>query len=98
MSFDFFFTEGTSFIIYIYTGHKEGLTWLLDCLREAREDRQEEDGDDAAEAIPILPLTEAAVTATEDHNFLTFMAKLGMAPPANEQVHLSNGKSLLLLF
>ena len=66
-------------------GHKEGLAWLVDCLREAREDRDAGE-DDAHEAIPLLPLTEPSVAATEDHNFLNFMAKMGLAPPANEQV------------
>lgn len=66
-------------------GHKEGLVWLLDCLREAREDRQD---DEANEAIPLLPLTEPSVAAMEDHNFLNFMAKMGLAPPSNEQVSL----------
>lgn len=71
-------------------GRKEGLVWLLECLRETRQDRL--DGDDGAgdEAIPLLPLSDSSIDAMEDHNFLNFIAKLGLAPPSNEQVRSIN--------
>ena len=82
------------------TGRKEGLTWLLECLEETLEDRQDEGGD---EAIPLVPLTENAIAAMEDHTFLRFIAKMGLAPPANEQVsfkkiNCGNSNSSLAFF
>jgi len=55
---------------------------LLDSLCEAKDDRQ---SDDTSEAIPLLPLTEDSIKAMDDHNFLNFIAKMGLTPPANEQ-------------
>ncbi|KAI9554386.1 putative TIMEOUT/TIM-2 protein [Daphnia sinensis] len=63
-------------------GRKEGLAWLAECLSEALEDRQDGECD---EAIPLVPLTDCAIASMEDHTFLKFIAKLGLAPPANEQ-------------
>lgn len=56
---------------------------MLDSLCEAKDDRQ---SDDTSEAIPLLPLTEDSIKAMDDHNFLNFIAKMGLTPPANEQV------------
>ena len=36
--------------------------------------------------VPIVPLTEENETAMEDKVFLSFLVKIGLAPPANEQV------------
>lgn len=56
---------------------------MVECLEETLEDRQDEESD---EAIPLVPLAEGAIAAMEDHTFLRFIAKMGLAPPANEQV------------
>lgn len=64
-------------------GRKEGLTWLLECLEETLEDRQDEED---VEAIPLVPLSDMALAAMEDHTFLRFIAKMGLTPPADEQV------------
>ncbi|EFX80319.1 putative TIMEOUT/TIM-2 protein, partial [Daphnia pulex] len=64
-------------------GRKEGLAWLVECLSETLEDREDGEGDE--EAIPIVPLTDISNDAMEDHTFLKFIAKLGLAPPASEQ-------------
>lgn len=59
----------------------------MGCLRETFADRLDDEEDDAnGEAIPLLPLDGAAREAMEDHAFLKFIADLGLAPPANEQV------------
>ncbi|KZS05201.1 putative TIMEOUT/TIM-2 protein [Daphnia magna] len=63
-------------------GRKEGLAWLAECLSEALEDRDDGECD---EAIPLVPLTDCAIASMEDHTFLKFIAKVGLAPPANEQ-------------
>lgn len=39
--------------------------------------------------VAIVPLTEENETAMDDSMFLDFMGKIGMAPPANEQVSLN---------
>lgn len=64
-------------------GHIQGLRWLLESLAEANDDRQ---ADNSNEAIPLLPLEEHSIKAMEDHHFLNFIAKMGLAPPSNEQV------------
>ena len=56
---------------------------MLESLREAKDDRQ---SDDTAEAIPLLPLAEESIRAMDDHHFLNFIARMGLTPPANEQV------------
>lgn len=56
---------------------------MVGCLSETLEDREDGEGD---EAIPLVPLTDISNDAMEDHTFLKFIAKLGLAPPANEQV------------
>lgn len=66
-----------------HAGRKEGLAWLAECLSEALEDREDGECD---EAIPLVPLTDCAIASMEDHTFLKFIAKVGLAPPANEQV------------
>lgn len=58
---------------------------MVECLSETLEDREDGEGD---EAIPIVPLTDISNDAMEDHTFLKFIAKLGLAPPANEQVRI----------
>ena len=40
--------------------------------------------------VPLVPLTEENETAMEDEVFLDFLKRLGIAPPANEQVN--NGR------
>ncbi len=76
--------RGHSTGFFNYAGRKEGLAWLAECLSETLEDREEDGGGD--EAIPLVPLTETAIASMEDHTFLKFIAKMGLAPPANEQV------------
>lgn len=66
-------------------GRTESLAWLVECLTETLEDREDGDVD---EAIPLVPLTDCAIASMEDHTFLKFIAKVGLAPPANEQVCL----------
>ena len=63
----------------------KGLGWLLESLAEANDDRQ---ADNSNEAIPLLPLEEHSIKAMDDHNFLNFIAKMGLTPPSNEQVKL----------
>lgn len=56
-------------------------------MRETFADRLDDEEDDASdEAIPLLPLDGPAREAMEDHAFLKFIAEMGLAPPANEQV------------
>ncbi len=59
---------------------------MVECLSETLEDREDGEGDE--ESIPIVPLTDISNDAMEDHTFLKFIAKLGLAPPASEQVRL----------
>lgn len=72
--------------LFFCAGRKEGLDWLLACLRETFADRMDDEDDADAEAIPLLPLDDAARSAMDDHHFLKFIAQMGIAPPANEQV------------
>ena len=58
---------------------------MAECLTETLDDREEEDGS-SDEAVPLVPLTETANASMEDHTFLKFIAQMGLAPPANEQV------------
>ena len=41
-------------------------------------------------AVPIVPLTEENETAIEDPVFMDFLRRLGLSPPANEQVGCTN--------
>jgi hypothetical protein len=69
---------------HCFTGRREGLQWLLECLQEAHEDRVADE--DSVESVPLLPLSVAATAAMDDHRFLNFIGKLGLAPPSSEQV------------
>jgi len=40
--------------------------------------------------VAIVPLTEENETAMDDGVFLDFLGKIGLTPPANEQVSLEN--------
>ena len=39
-----------------------------------------------SQAVPLVPLTEANEEAMENKNFRKLLRKLGIRPPANEQV------------
>ena len=69
---------------HCFTGGREGLQWLVECLQEAHEDRVADE--DSVESVPLLPLSVAATAAMDDHRFLNFIGKLGLAPPSSEQV------------
>ncbi|XP_053408285.1 protein timeless homolog isoform X2 [Mercenaria mercenaria] len=63
-------------------GYKDQLAWIQRGLNRTAGDREEEDED---VGVPIVPLTEENETAMEDEVFLSFLSKIGMAAPANEQ-------------
>ena len=46
--------------------------------------------------VPIVPLSEENETAMEDEVFLSFLIKIGLAAPADEQVGL--GPEVIKLF
>ncbi|KAH3702502.1 hypothetical protein DPMN_077525 [Dreissena polymorpha] len=49
--------------------------------------------DDEDVGVPLVPLTEENETAMEDEVFLDFLKRLGIAPPANEQLTCPSVKS-----
>ncbi|XP_060554622.1 protein timeless homolog [Ruditapes philippinarum] len=63
-------------------GYKDQIAWIQRGLNRTADDREEEDED---VGVPIVPLTEENETAMEDKMFLSFLSKIGLAPPANEQ-------------
>ncbi|XP_071443997.1 uncharacterized G-patch domain protein DDB_G0278987-like [Hetaerina americana] len=62
----------------ISSGFSNALEWLVECLEEAAEDEEEE-------AVPLLPISEDAIVAMEDANFLKVLKILGIVEPNEEQ-------------
>ncbi|KAL3836515.1 hypothetical protein ACJMK2_021941 [Sinanodonta woodiana] len=62
-------------------GYRDQVHWIERALRRTAEDRESEE----PVAVPIVPLTEENETAMEDEIFLSFLTKIGIAAPANEQ-------------
>ncbi|KAJ8307309.1 hypothetical protein KUTeg_015393, partial [Tegillarca granosa] len=63
-------------------GYTDQIKWIQRAMRRAAEDTTRTDND---VSIPIVPLTEENETAMEDEHFLSFLRKIGICPPANEQ-------------
>ncbi|KAL4229316.1 hypothetical protein ACF0H5_012358 [Mactra antiquata] len=63
-------------------GYKDQIAWIQRLLNRTATDREEEDED---VGVPIVPLTEENETAMDDEMFLSFLSKIGIASPADEQ-------------
>jgi hypothetical protein len=61
----------------------DALRWVSLSLQEVADDR-EVDGEE--EAIPLVPISEEAITAMEDAQFLRLLNALNIVPPSDEQV------------
>ena len=57
---------------------------MLECLSETHEDRVN-DQDAGTESVALVPVAPPATKAMDDHRFLNFIRKSGLAPPASEQ-------------
>ncbi|XP_046407332.1 protein timeless homolog [Ischnura elegans] len=62
----------------INSGYSEALEWLMESLNEAAEDEGEE-------SVPLLPISENAILAMEDANFLKVLMLHGIVEPDGEQ-------------
>jgi len=62
----------------------EALCWVSSSLEEVADDR-EADGDE--ETIPLVPISEEAMTAMENPQFLKLLTALGIVAPSDEQVN-----------
>jgi hypothetical protein len=63
----------------------EAVSWVSSSLEEVAADR-EADGND--EPVPLVPLSEEAMTAMEQPQFLKLLTALDLVPPSDEQVRL----------
>jgi hypothetical protein len=61
----------------------DALRWVSSSLQEVADDR-EADGEE--ETIPLVPISEEAMTAMENPHFLKLLTALNIVPPAGEQV------------
>ena len=59
------------------------LEWLKNALDQIAEDRNE---DNDFEPIPLVPITEQQEDAMENKTFQGLLKKIGVKPPADEQV------------
>jgi hypothetical protein len=63
----------------------EAVCWVSSSLEEVAGDR-EADGNE--EPVPLVPLSEEAMTAMEEPQFLKLLTSLDLVPPSGEQVRL----------
>lgn len=61
----------------------DALRWVSLSLQEVADDR-EVDGQE--EIIPLVPISEEAMTAMENPEFLKLLTALNIVPPSDEQV------------
>jgi hypothetical protein len=71
----------------------DALRWVSSSLQEVADDR-EADGEGEEDTIPLVPLSEEAMTAMENPQFLKLLTALNLVPPSDEQVSFQ-GKMLL---
>ncbi len=50
-----------------------------------------------SQPVPIVPLTEANEEAMDNNSFRKLLRKLGLRPPANEQVYICTSGLLLII-
>ncbi|PNF20163.1 hypothetical protein B7P43_G00608, partial [Cryptotermes secundus] len=72
----------SSFNEVINAGMTAALRWVSSSLQEVADDR-EADGEE--EIIPLVPITEEAMTAMENPQFLKLLTALNIVPPSDEQ-------------
>uniref|UniRef100_A0AAR2LSI5 Timeless circadian clock n=1 Tax=Pygocentrus nattereri TaxID=42514 RepID=A0AAR2LSI5_PYGNA len=65
------------------TGLSGPVLWLQNCLNRAADDREE---DGVSHPMPLVPLTEENEDAMENKSFKRLLHKIGIRPPADEQV------------
>ncbi|XP_055382553.1 MATH and LRR domain-containing protein PFE0570w-like [Condylostylus longicornis] len=72
-------------IIELDEKFKQGLTWLIESLEEAR-DEMELEGNVQNEDIdvPLFPITEIQILSIENENFQKILTTLSMKPPQEE--------------
>ncbi|XP_033611044.1 protein timeless homolog [Cryptotermes secundus] len=58
------------------------LHWVSSSLQEVADDREADGGE---EIIPLVPITEEAMTAMENPQFLKLLTALNIVPPSDEQ-------------
>jgi hypothetical protein len=61
----------------------DALRWVSSSLQEVADD-MEADGEE--EAVPLVPISDEALTAMENPQFLTLLKALNIVPPSDEQV------------
>jgi hypothetical protein len=61
----------------------DALRWVSSSLQEAADDRE---ADDEEETIPLVPISEEAMTAMENPQFLKLLTALNVVSPSDEQV------------
>ncbi|XP_069688768.1 protein timeless homolog [Periplaneta americana] len=66
----------------ISSGMSEALLWISSSMEEVAEDRDTEEDE---EGIPLLPLTEDAMNAMDNPQFLNLLKALSIVPPSDEQ-------------
>jgi hypothetical protein len=59
------------------------LCWVSSSLQEVADDRE---ADDEEETVPLVPISEEAMTAMENPHFLKLLTALNLVPPSDEQV------------
>ena len=59
------------------------MIWIQRSLQEVADDRE---ADQDEEPIPVVPMTEETENAMDNTAFQKLLKKLGVTPPANEQV------------
>jgi timeless len=60
----------------------QAVRWVSSSLEEVADDKETDDED----SIPLVPLSEEAMTAMENAQFLKLLTALGLLPPSHEQV------------
>lgn len=60
------------------------MAWIRECLTDVANDREQ---DNDTEPIPVVPLTEETENAMDNTAFQKLLKKLGVTPPADEQVN-----------
>ena len=73
-------------LLVFRVGFGGSVIWIQRSMQEGADDRE---ADQDEEPIPVVPMTEETENAMDNTVFQKLLKKLGVTPPANEQVRNS---------
>ena len=73
-------------LLVFRVGFGGSVIWIQRSMQEVADDRE---ADQDEEPIPVVPMTEETENAMDNTVFQKLLKKLGVTPPANEQVRNS---------